>query len=588
MNKAEVTLLILLLLSMVFVEALEPVNAQSPGVIRIKADGSVTGTNKILRNESVYTVVGDLFASVAQGDAFIFVERSDIVLDGADFSVQGSGFGSAIHLLRSQNVTVKNFVIRGFSRGIDFGVVDNWPADLNVLSQQLAVNNQIYSNVIEVSSVAGSNQTRDAGWCVYLNTANQTRIYDNSFISHSIGGGVYLSNSTYATSLIDNSFVGGGIYCLKSEQNIVRGNTIDGKQLVYFDGESNRVVDGAGLVYLFNCSNITVKNINPEYVYAVTIQLVDTVKCEVIDSVGHVLLADSNYNSIHDNVLRSVVCDASSYNQVFNNRISDFSVCIKLYGESRFNRVYNNLLLDTIYSVEAAAVRKDGFHTVAIQLGDSQLGGAFNNEIKSNMMVNHDCVVELFLSDNNTIIANVFKDGNTGIQFGKSHNNTVMENNVTSCKYAVSIYAGSSDNTFYHNNFMDNQIQVIETYTATLLSESGVYATGNTLDNGVTGNYWDTYRGVDENGDDIGDTPYRVFEDMTDYYPLMKPFETANVAGILIPPTHNPTERPEQNGPEQPPLSKEDKIIIVVTVGIVVGVVGGLLIYFRRLIFRKS
>jgi len=42
-----------------------------------------------------------------------------------------------------------------------------------------------------------------------------------------------------------------------------------------------------------------------------------------------------------------------------------------------------------------------------------------------------------------------------------------------------------------------------------------------------TGNYWSTYNGTDDNGDGIGDTPYHIYENYTDHYPLMEPADIA-------------------------------------------------------------
>jgi parallel beta-helix repeat protein len=59
----------------------------------------------------------------------------------------------------------------------------------------------------------------------------------------------------------------------------------------------------------------------------------------------------------------------------------------------------------------------------------------------------------------------------------------------------------SSNNTFFHNNLINNDIQAF-VFTG--------YA--NTWDDGYPsgGNYWSDYTGVDTNGDGIGDTPYVI------------------------------------------------------------------------------
>ena len=587
MNKTAVALVSFLLLLAVLFAVSEQVSAQSLGVIRIKADGTVTGTDKIRQNGLVYTLTDDLYASISQNEAFIFIEKSDIVFNGDGHVIQGVGWGSAIYMLRSQNVTVENFVIRGFSRGVDFGVVSNWPSDSNYVGLPSALNNRIHNNTIEVNgnvnNNSGNQTLRDSGWCVYLNDAIQTVIVDNNFICHNTLSVVYFGNSTMGTSLLDNNFAGGGVYSLRSNQTNARGNIVDGKPLVYLDSESDQIIKDAGLVYLFNCNNIFVKNVNPEYIYAVTIQLVDTVNCEVTNSYGHVLLVNSSYNSIYNNdQLNSITLEASSYNEVFANRITEFSICIKLYGESNFNKIYSNLLLDTIYSKDAERTRKEGLNTAAIQLGDIQLGGVFNNEIRDNRIVNHDCGFEFFLSSNNTLTANVIENCNAGIQLGRSHYNTLTENNITSSRCGISIYAESSHNTAYYNNFIDNQFQCIEAHKQTTLSDGETYAIGNTWDNGQTGNYWDTYTGKDANGDGIGDTPYNIFENMKDNYPLMTPFITSNTNNPI--PTYNPEARPTNNNTY--PLNRENTILIITAVIIIIGVTIGLLTYFRRLIFR--
>ena len=45
----------------------------------------------------------------------------------------------------------------------------------------------------------------------------------------------------------------------------------------------------------------------------------------------------------------------------------------------------------------------------------------------------------------------------------------------------------------------------------------------NIWDNGIVGNYWDDYTGLDEDGDGIGDTPYLINSEIGDRFPLMNP-----------------------------------------------------------------
>jgi len=77
-----------------------------------------------------------------------------------------------------------------------------------------------------------------------------------------------------------------------------------------------------------------------------------------------------------------------------------------------------------------------------------------------------------------------------------------------------------SSNEFYHNNFIHNDQQA---YFFTL---GGT----NSWDNGVEGNYWSNYTGVDLNHDGIGDTLHVIDSSNIDNCPLMGTFSSFNVS----------------------------------------------------------
>jgi parallel beta-helix repeat protein len=591
MNKVVFALIVVLLFSSVLVVTSGTASAAPSGIIRIKTDGTIEGTNKIVQNGAVYTLTGNLEGAVGKNEAFIFIEKDNIILDGAEYSVQGSGQGTAIYMLRSQNVSIINFHIKGFETGINFWTVTNWPSSSSYIGLPSASKNQILNNSIEAVGAVFTNSSKEAGWCIYLCDAIETMIAGNTFTAQDHYGGIFFDTSTSQTNLVNNTFVGCGVYSLKSNQTSASGNMVDGKPLIYLEGKSNKVIESAGLVYLYNCSNIVVKNVKPTYDYGRTILLVETQDSEILNCRGHAVLINSSRNIIHDNLLNSLEMVTSSYNRVFANKITFYSVCIRMYAASNYNDIYGNVLLDTVYSSDAQRTHEAGFNTAAIQIGDINLGGSHFNNIHDNTIINHDCALEFFLSSNNTVTANNIKNCKAAIQLGASHQNNFTQNNVTSCKYAVSIYAASNNNSFYYNNFVGNQIQCFETHQETLLSTGESYSAGNSWDNGKTGNYWDTYTGIDANGDGIGDTPNTVFKNMTDHYPLMSPFASAAAhsnGSISIPAYQDPTSvypTPTQKGtPEQ--LIDIQTLAIIVAVGIIFGIIGGLLLYFRRLIWR--
>jgi len=75
----------------------------------------------------------------------------------------------------------------------------------------------------------------------------------------------------------------------------------------------------------------------------------------------------------------------------------------------------------------------------------------------------------------------------------------------------------------YHNTFV-NSLLYVETRNKTRFTPR------NSWDNGLEGNYWSFYRGVDVDEDGIGDTPYVVGENNIDNYPLMGTFSNFTVA----------------------------------------------------------
>ena len=104
------------------------VKAQS--TIYIRSDGSIDGTDNIQRNGDVYTLIGNISGGIQ-------VQRSNIVLDGVGYTVQGNGEvtrrgidlsndrGSEPLRPQISNVTVKNIRIIDFDRGIENVNTDN-------------------------------------------------------------------------------------------------------------------------------------------------------------------------------------------------------------------------------------------------------------------------------------------------------------------------------------------------------------------------------------------------------------------------------------------------------------------------------
>lgn len=95
-----------------------------------------------------------------------------------------------------------------------------------------------------------------------------------------------------------------------------------------------------------------------------------------------------------------------------------------------------------------------------------------------------------------------------------SPSNLITGNIVEGFMYGIRL-AGTRDykstgNTIHGNDFnnMNNTYEI---------------TAANTWDDGLRGNYWSDYRGVDNDGDGVGDTPYVINSENVDRYPLVKP-----------------------------------------------------------------
>ncbi len=121
---------------------------------------------------------------------------------------------------------------------------------------------------------------------------------------------------------------------------------------------------------------------------------------------------------------------------------------------------------------------------------------------------------------NNNITGNIWG----GIAFVNSFDCTLQTSTLKGNGGYGLFLSDSSNNLFYHNNFVANPRQ------AWLYGENS-----NSWDDGYPsgGNYWDNYTGVDQKSgpnqnvtgsEGIGDTPVLIAQNNVDHYPLMTPY----------------------------------------------------------------
>jgi parallel beta-helix repeat protein len=440
------------------------------GTIYIRADGSIDPPDAPIStvDNVTYTFTGNI-TSVYDG---IVVERSSIIIDGNGYTLQGSGYSGTGIDLSSSNVTVKSANIKHFYQGI---IISS--------NNTRILNNKLIDNCLYDIGLSGSSNNT-------LSENNMT----NARLVREYWAGIRLYSSSN-NSILGNTFVNGGLHVEESYGNLVKDNLVNGKPLVYLEGMSNQIVDNAGQVILINCDNISVQNLDLSNTIA-GLQLWGTNSSKITN------------NNVTNNGFGMRLYPSSSNNSIIeNNVINNYGYGISLLYSSNSNIISQNNIVNN---------GEQGI-SLYVSSGNTISG----NNITGNMWVG----IDLYMSSNNNVSLNHVADNGDGIElYGGSSNNNIYLNNVENTKrHGIRLF--SSNNVFYHNNFINN--------TQDVYIEPLDHA--NSWDDGYPsgGNYWSDYIGADEfsgsnqdqpGSDGIGDTPYVIDEDNQDRYPFMNPW----------------------------------------------------------------
>jgi len=536
--------------------------AYAAETIYIRANGLVEGTDKIANENNVtYTFADDINDSIV-------VERSNIIIDGDEYTLNGSwSLMIGFNLTSVSNVTIKNVNIVTFGYAM-------W---LEGASQCVISNNTCADNeggiwlVSSTENTVSSNNIKRSVEAVALDSSSGNSITGNN-ITDSYDYGVYVRNNSAGNTISGNNIRGtnngAGIYLNGSPDNVISENDVR-------DSPNEHIC----LLYSSNNNSIfgnTLTNSTADvgiYVYA----------CSLNSFFG---------NNITVNADTGIRLDSSSDSTISENNISKNSYGIYLWYSSNITVSENNIaensldgillissnentiLSNEFYSNSKAGINLQSSSGNTIQKNtnfsgyDSQYGIILwiysdRNTVSENILSPFWRGIAMGYSDGNRILNNTVSNTHeTGIEIQQICNNTIIANNVVSngSLHGISIMSESeatrynviqsnnmmhnligiyifrlSGNVIYHNNFVDNTNQ-------TSVSDSI-----NVWDDGYPsgGNYWSDYNGTDEykgpdqdilGSDFIGDTEYKINDYNIDHYPLMIPYETTPPTIIIISP----------------------------------------------------
>lgn len=228
---------------------------------------------------------------------------------------------------------------------------------------------------------------------------------------------------------------------------------------------------------------------------------------------GIIIRAD--HITVQNNIIQGnyigIFCSVQSYLQIAGNTITgSIKDGMRFYGGS-YNTISDNFIVDNAVSGLALqgysnTVTNNTFegNTRGLGLGSSYsvvYGNRFNSNTESGIWL---------ASTKSIIAANDFYRNKWGV-------------------FITPQWAAPHENTFYHNNFVDNAHGVFVNESAPV----------QFWDNGSEGNYWSDNQNAQKSGNsNVASQPYTVYAGAQDKYPLVAPYDTSKLGNQ---PAANPT-----------------------------------------------
>ena len=145
--------------------------------VTISADGSVTpSTAPIQRNGNLYTFTGNL-------NGPLLIDKSNIVIDGADYTLLGNGTLNGLYIRTSQtgisltgrtNVTIENLQIESYIDAVNIYSSQY----ITISGSNITQNNQgIYVSESSKTRISSNNIVTSNGQPIWLNKADTTLVF---------------------------------------------------------------------------------------------------------------------------------------------------------------------------------------------------------------------------------------------------------------------------------------------------------------------------------------------------------------------------------------------------------------------------
>jgi parallel beta-helix repeat protein len=189
---------------------IKPAKGAWTGTVYIRADGSMDPPDApiITYDNLTYTLTENITSS---GNGII-VERDNIILDGAGYTIQGVGFewgGIGTQLIERNNVTIKNVNIKDIFIGIDlYKSSNNSLTRNNIIDTGEGVFlHGTYENQSRYNTIFGNNIAHSHAEGIRFECSSENTINHNNFVDNRLHVYFFVS-----TNFWDDGYPSGGNY----------------------------------------------------------------------------------------------------------------------------------------------------------------------------------------------------------------------------------------------------------------------------------------------------------------------------------------------------------------------------------------
>ncbi len=429
----------------------------------------------------------------------IFLNQEDSLTELTSYEIDTSNKvndNSIYYFTNSTNLSTVNFTIYGSPGQIILINCNNSTiSNFNIKNSSYSII-LLYSNNITLRNNNVLNNTLSS---VFLyNTTNSHFINNN--ISSNNGDGLIVDNCfnlSFEYNLFQNNDIS-GIYLTRSTLVKIVNNTF-----------SNNIIYGINFDGL--CTDNEIINNTITHYHQIGINIINSDNFNIINNkINESTFIGLNSDSSEDILIKDNIINKCSVGinfnlinnlKIENNIISDNSYDGIIIANSKEIEIINNIIKDNSYNGLHLSNTNTTFQLYNIII--------YNNTFENNLY-------SIFLGLNTfniTIDSNFISFSVNGIHIENCYNSTFKRNNFTDNFVGIKVMENSGGNLFYINEFHNNIVHARDD------------GSNNNWDNGTIGNYWDNYKGVDQNKDGICDGYYYISgnANSVDHYPIYKP-----------------------------------------------------------------